>query len=75
MPLFYFDVVDDGVTTHDHDGVEMPSAKLARRAASAIVAVMAYDRVAKSLAPDVAVVIRDENGIIETVTNTRPRAN
>ena len=32
------------MTTHDNDGVEMPSAKLARRAATAIVTVIAYDR-------------------------------
>jgi hypothetical protein len=47
MPRFYFDMVEDGVTAHDNDGVEMPSAKLARRAAAAIVAVIAYDRASK----------------------------
>src|SRR3954471_16800385 len=47
MPRFYFDMVEDGVTTHDNDGVEMPSAKLARRAATAIVTVIAYDRATK----------------------------
>ena len=52
MPHFYFDMVEDGVTTHDNDGVEMPSAKLARRAATAIVTVIAYDRATKNLAPD-----------------------
>jgi hypothetical protein len=51
MPRFYFDMVEDGVTVHDNDGVEMPSAKLARRAAAAIVAVIAYDRATKDLAP------------------------
>ena len=69
MPRFYFDMVDDGVTTHDNDGVEMPSAKLARRAATAIVTVIAYDRATKNLAPDFAVVIRDASGIIDTVTS------
>ena len=48
MPRFYFDMVEDGVTTHDNDGVEMPSAKLARRAATAIVTVIAYDRATKN---------------------------
>jgi hypothetical protein len=69
MPHFYFDMVEDGVTTHDNDGVEMPSAKLARRAATAIVTVIAYDRATKNLAPDFAVVIRDASGIIDTVTS------
>jgi hypothetical protein len=75
MPRFYFDIVEDGVTVRDADGVEMPSAKLARRAATAIVTVIAYDRATKDLAPDVAVVLRDENGIIDTVTDSRLRAN
>ena len=66
MPRFYFDMVEDGVTTHDNDGVEMPSAKLARRAATAIVTVIAYDRATKNLAPDFAVVIRDASGVIDT---------
>ena len=51
MPRFYFDMVEDGSTTHDDDGVEMPSAKLARRAATAIVTVIAYDRATKNLVP------------------------
>ena len=73
MPRFYFDMVEDGVTLHDNDGVEMPSAKLARRAAAAIVAVIAYDRATKNLAPDVAIVIRDGSGIIDTVTGGAPK--
>ena len=62
-------MVEDGITTHDNDGVEIPSAKLARRAAAAIVAVIAYDRATKDLAPEVAVVIRDASGSIDTVTS------
>jgi hypothetical protein len=69
MPRFYFDMVEDSVTTHDNDGVESPSAKLARRAATAIVTVIAYFRATKNLAPDFAVVIRDASGIIDTVTS------
>ena len=65
MPRFYFDTVEDGVTTHDKDGVEMPSAQLARRAATAIVTVIAYDRATKNF----AVIIRDASGIIDTVTS------
>jgi len=75
MPRLDFDVVEDGVTSRDNDGLDMPSAEVARKAAAFTATVLSYDRAERGAKPtDVSIVIRDNSGTLDTVTVTLDEA-
>jgi len=62
MPRFYFDVVEDGVTLSDQDGVVVTElAEAEREAAQAIVEIAGDFKPANVSRYDLQVLIRDED--------------
>jgi hypothetical protein len=62
MPLFYFDVIDDGAFARDEEGTELPDLDAAEREAATTAAEIGRDRL--PIAPNHIVIIevRNEHG-------------
>ncbi|HEX8167855.1 MAG TPA: hypothetical protein VF601_18970 [Beijerinckiaceae bacterium] len=69
MPHFHFDIVEDGGTLPDDEGIDLSSAEAARLEAARAAAEIMRERAWRQAIPaDVSIVIRDDIGPISTVT-------
>jgi Domain of unknown function (DUF6894) len=71
MPRFYFDVVEDGVSLSDQEGVVVAELAEAERDAAQAVVEMAADFKLDGFRHDLQVLIRDQDhGLISSVSLT-----
>lgn len=69
MPRFHFDVVEDGQTLPDDEGLDLLSVDVARLEAARAAAEMLRDRARERVeSGDVSIVVRDGSGELFTVT-------
>jgi hypothetical protein len=81
MPRFFFDVVLDGATEPDGEGLDLPNVLAARAEATRAAAEMVRDRAADDI--ELTIVIRDEQGetlfqvaaLLRIEPNSPPHAN
>lgn len=59
MQRFFFDLVEDGVSVSDHDGIVLPQLDEAELEAAGAIAQMMASRVSRSSLHNMCVVIRD----------------
>lgn len=62
MPLFYFDVVDDGKATPDEWGIELEDITEARDQAQALVPDLAREKILTGDRKDISVIVRCSEG-------------
>ena len=62
MPIYFFDVDDGELHTHDEEGHELPDLKAARDEAMSVLPDIAQDRPPKGDRRDLAAVVRNESG-------------
>jgi hypothetical protein len=70
MPTFYFDFEDDGGTTIDNDGEELPDVEVAEREASAALLDAVKDFARHRPDGRFAIRLRDDQGLILVVSAT-----
>jgi hypothetical protein len=73
MPMFYFDFEDDGGTTIDNEGEELPGICEAQRQASAALLDAAKDYQFRRFNERLMITVRDDRGPVASVTfETKP---
>ncbi len=64
MPLYFFDVIDNGVLTRDEFGVELPGVEEARGEAVVLLPDIARDELAGGECHTFACSVRDERDVV-----------